>query len=368
MMTMIKIKKSFLLPLIALALVLGGSQAFALQITLKAAEFIHEVCLDKNCTTSEPVVMWGYDQVATPDEAANPTIPGPVIELPPGDSTLEITLINELPVGTEPTSLIIPGLPLSNGAGQPDFFIDGEGRQRARSFVPEVAVGESRTYVWNNVAPGTYLYQSGSHPAVQVQMGLYGAMVKDNAVIDNNTSEAYPGIHYNTAGLLVFSEIDPVLHQAVANGEYGCQNCITSTIDYQPQYFLINGQPFPASRVVTLGPQSTPAPDRQLLIRMVNAGLRSIAPTFGSGTYGEVIAEDASLYPYTKKQYGGLLPPGKTKDAIATTPPRNADKFLFIYDRRLSLTNAAQSPGGFMVVGNYPSGGSTCFVQSLTGN
>ena len=38
-------------------------------------------------------------------------------------------------------------------------------------------------------APGTYLYQSGSHPAVQVQMGLYGGVTSDAAA-----GEVYSGV------------------------------------------------------------------------------------------------------------------------------------------------------------------------------
>jgi hypothetical protein len=36
-------------------------------------------------------------------------------------------------------------------------------------------------YTWNNLQPGTYRYHSGSHVQVQVQMGLYGGVVKDAA-------------------------------------------------------------------------------------------------------------------------------------------------------------------------------------------
>ncbi len=53
-------------------------------------------------------------------------------------------------------------------------------------------------------APGTYLYQSGSHPAKQVQMGLYGGVTNDAAV-----GQAYAGVPYNNEISLLYSEIDP---------------------------------------------------------------------------------------------------------------------------------------------------------------
>ena len=39
--------------------------------------------------------------------------------------------------------------------------------------------------------PGTYLYQSGTHPQVQVQMGLYGG-VKNGLSPQPDPAQAYP--------------------------------------------------------------------------------------------------------------------------------------------------------------------------------
>jgi hypothetical protein len=47
--------------------------------------------------------------------------------------------------------------------------------------------------------------------------------------------------------LLFFSEIDPVLHDAVASGNYGEGKAVTSTINYRPRYFLVNGKTFSAT-------------------------------------------------------------------------------------------------------------------------
>ena len=47
-------------------------------------------------------------------------------------------------------------------------------------------------YSWTSMKPGTYLYHSGTHPQVQVQMGLYGGVKKDFAA-----GQIYPGVAYS---------------------------------------------------------------------------------------------------------------------------------------------------------------------------
>ncbi len=45
------------------------------------------------------------------------------------------------------------------------------------SLVPEAGPGASITYSFTAAAAGTYLYESGSDPQLQVQMGLFGALI-----------------------------------------------------------------------------------------------------------------------------------------------------------------------------------------------
>jgi FtsP/CotA-like multicopper oxidase with cupredoxin domain len=191
------------------------------------------------------VAMWGFAQDAGPV-----TVPGPLLEVPANDSVLTINLTNQLP---EPVSVIIPG---QGATFAPVRFTDAQGRQRVRSFTAETAPGATRAYTWTGLKPGTFLYQSGTHPAVQVQMGLYGAVKKNQAA-----GLAYPGVAYDSELVLLFSEIDPALHQAVATNNYGPGKGVTSTLDYRPKYFLINGEPYSDAQTplpgVNLGEQVT---------------------------------------------------------------------------------------------------------------
>jgi len=288
------------------------------------------------------VTMWGFGPPAGPV-----TVPGPEIIVPPGQS-LTINLQNNLPV---PVSIIIPGQITTM---TPVKFTDSTGRQRVRSLTQETAPGGAGIYTWTNLGPGTYLYQSGTHSQVQVQMGLYGIVRKDAAAGQAYTPTATnPNASYDSQVAIVFSEIDPALHDSVVTGNYAGipptpgapvpptpPTAMTSTIDYDPQYFLINGEPFNYGR----SPIPAGTPGQRILLRFLNAGLRDHVPIL-NGIYMTVLAEDGNLYPYPKQEYSLMLPAGKTADAIIAP---TAAGYIPVYDRKLDLTNATASPGGML--------------------
>lgn len=325
------------------ALSLATSQALAAEYWLKAAPTTVSVPSPGGTVV---VSMWGYAScTASFATCGTPTVPGPALAVPPGDTTLKVNLKNDL---SGPTSLVINGLikPMA-----PVFTTDPQGRRRVRSFDKEVVEGSdtgNAPYEWANVKPGTYLYQSGTQPQVQVQMGLYGAVTGNvaNAVAATATTAAIPGQAYAGTGYgfdneatLLYSEIDPALHAAVAGGTYGTTGP-TSTINYAPKYFLINGQPyqFGASVIEPVGSPGT------TLLRLLNAGLITHVPMI-NGKHWDVIAEDGKPYPYRKTQYTALLPAAKTVDVLLT--PEIGATYP-IMDRRLSLSNNGLSDGGML--------------------
>ncbi|MBU0960076.1 MAG: multicopper oxidase domain-containing protein [Proteobacteria bacterium] len=264
------------------------------------------------------VKMWGFvEDIGYCNASQTPWAPGPALT---GvvDGTLSITLRNCL---SEPISLIVPGL---ESTLTPQTFVDSKGRTRVRAFTKEVPVdnGITRvTYTWKNLRAGTYLYQSGSHPAKQVHMGLYGALtVGRHNKATNHT-------------ILLFSEIDPALH---ANAE------AATPLNYKPKYYLINGQSAePAfSPPQTFGGRS----EQTLHLRFLNAGLTTHVPTL-QGPYMQIFAEDGNPYPYPKEQYSVLLPAGKTIDALWSP---ETDKLYPLYDRRLSMTTNGSAGGGMV--------------------
>ncbi|MBN0987526.1 Ig-like domain-containing protein [Amphritea pacifica] len=331
--------------------------------TIQAATY--DLCVGETQTNipSVPLAvrMWGYgiDTGGT----CNATVPGPQLDVPVGDTTLTINLRNTLP--NDATSVMIPGQGLPSVGGTPVTFTDPQGRDRIRSFVAETAPGTTGVYTWNNIKPGTYPYQSGTHVQVQVQMGLYGAMIHNEAV---NT--AYPGVTYDQDKVLIYSAIDPVLHEAVNNGEYGanCANpalnpatgnyecAMTSTIVYKPKYFLVNGATY---NVGSLPEDIGPAGSTTLL-RMINMNLDTLAPMLLGDTM-DLVAESGYPYPYPRRQYSVNLAPGQSKDGLVTLGEGSTK--LSLFDRRLNTTIAGGVGGG--LVNQFTVSGTTAGLDPL---
>ncbi|MCK9199944.1 MAG: Ig-like domain-containing protein [Gallionella sp.] len=295
------------------------------------------------------IPMWGYALTDSTFAPGTATVPGPALTVPPGDTVLTIHLKNNLP---EATSIVIPG---QIAAMTPVWDNGMSGARpsataRVRSFTHETLVGGGTAdYTWSSVKPGTYLYHSGTHPQVQMQMGLYGGVNKDAVAATGTTpAEAYAGVPYSNAVTLLFSEIDPALHAAVAGGAYGTAAGPTSTFDYQPKYFLINGKPYTAGSP-SVG--KLPAGQKTLL-RFLNAGLQTHVPVI-NGQHLQMIAEDGNPYPWPgnpRQQYSVLLPAAKTVDAILTPELAAGSNRYPIYDRRLNLNNAAAQDGGMLAM------------------
>ena len=155
-------------------------------------------------------------------------------------------------------------------------------------------------------------------------MGLYGGLK-----YDDGNNRAYPGVNYDNETMLLFSEVDPILNAEVANGTYGTPGHPTSAIGYRPQYFLING----AAYNPTIPPIPVGQTGDRILLRLVNAGLRSHIPTLQNGFF-HLKAEDGHLLPHGgHEQYSALLPAGKTLDAM-WVPTVSA--MFPLYDSRLN--------------------------------
>ena len=284
------------------------------------------------------VRMWGF----VADTGTCPATPvawdiGPLQVGTPGGS-LSISLRNCL---SEPVSLVIPGQMTTLN---PQVIIDAQGRTRVTAFTNEAPADNGvtfTTYTWNNLKPGTFLYQSGSHPAKQHQMGLYGAL----------TVGSYPGVSSEVT--LLFSEIDPALHGPLPP-------TAANPLNYKPKYFLINGQTYaPGDPVpeIIIGRKTT------TLIRFLNAGLMTHSPAL-QGPYMSVVAEDGNPYPYPREQYSVMLAAGKTMDAVWQPIKDGAHA---VYDRSLSLSSNGAVGGGMLVHLVAPSFNWLPFIPAIIG-
>lgn len=313
------------------------------------------------------VPIWAYVQDDNNDLsdgcAGVPTLPSPALSIPAADTVLTVHLRNDLPV---PTSIVIPG---QTATMTPVWNDGGTGprgnstTRRVRSFTHETAPGSQADYTWGDVAgfpfkPGTYLYHSGTHVQAQVQMGLYGAATKN---FSDLPKVAYEGLPYDADAILLFSEIDPAQHAAIADLSFGTASApdsacpdtdgspmkLSSALCYKPKYFLINGKPHAAGDA----PLATPAPNQAYLLRLLNAGLRAYVPTI-QGTHLKMVAEDGNRYVYRdasgvqprdQYQYSTWLAALKTTDAMLVPSGTSAYP---LYDRRLHLVNNLALDGG----------------------
>ncbi|MFV1983405.1 MAG: JDVT-CTERM domain-containing protein [Thiohalomonadales bacterium] len=343
--TKLKTMKMLKQGLVLSALVAASTQLSAQTVYLCAGT------TTKVMPDTSTIVMWGYGLDTATTVSGAPcaaTVPGPEITVLDTDPNLTINLRNTL---LESVSVMIPGL-TSTVVSAPVRATNG----RVRSFThetPAASLTADGTGVYSfNAKAGTYLYQSGTHIAKQVQMGLYGTAIKNNtalvpAVAGTPTvpavaaipATAYPGVSYDKSITLLYSEIDPLLHAAVANGTYGTP-AFSSTINFKPRYFMVNGNVFTATTPkVDAGPAKT-----TVLFRMLNAGLETHVPVF-NGQYVDIQAEYGNKYPFPKTQYSVMLPAGQTRDATMTA---QAAGDVVIYDRRLRLTNNADAGAGGM--------------------
>jgi FtsP/CotA-like multicopper oxidase with cupredoxin domain len=327
------------------ACLLGAGAASAAEVYLKAQS------VDKDVGDGVMLEMWNFvcdDAAAAPatNEICTQTTAGAQIDIDANvDAALTVHLTNDLPVEV---SITVPG---QAGGGDPEI-IGG----RVRSFTHEVAPGMSADYSWSNLRPGTYLYQSATHPSLQVPMGLFGALVV--------TDVAYPGPAYANDAILLFSEVDPIQNGRVAAAASGgitaTQACVSlkalaggatdgypCTIDYSPMYFLVNGAAAPNLDGFTAG--------ETVLLRLLNAGLRSHTPAL-VGIEMILYAEDGNSYPGNPLQQAeALLPAGKTIDALVTLPA-TTNLTVALLDRSPTFSDE-----------NQPNGGAWATVQLGTG-
>ena len=177
------------------------------------------------------VYMWSYSSAGAGFQA-----PGAVLCVDQGD-TVTVNLAvpdgfpNLLPPASAydtPVSVVFPGQAGVAAAGGSPGLLTNE------------VIGGTVTYTFTAAEPGTYLYESGTAPESQVQMGLYGGLLvypTDGSVsaYGSGTGTDYePDREY----LLVLHEIDPDYHTAIE------QNIAATPPDYVPGSFL--GQPDPA--------------------------------------------------------------------------------------------------------------------------
>jgi manganese oxidase len=310
--------KYALAAVLILPLACAGGTAWAAVVGVPGPTFNLTAKTDYISTSDgNSLMMWGY---------ANGTgtmqYPGPTLIVEQG-ATVSITLTNALPVTV---SMVFPGQSNVTAAG-------GTAGLLAREAVP----GTSVTYTFQATNAGTYLYHSGTNPGLQVEMGLFGALIVRPAAA--NQAYSHPATAFDREYLVLLSEIDKRVHEQIAvmaaTGQVN--ETTTRAIDltnYHATLWFINGRNAPDSMfpdavnwlpTQPYGSMVRMHPGERVLIRAIGAG-RDLHPFHTHGNHFRQIAQDGRLLesaPGAGPDLGRLdytlkTVPGETYDAIFT--------------------------------------------------
>jgi FtsP/CotA-like multicopper oxidase with cupredoxin domain len=276
------------------------------------------------------VYVWGFS------ESANPLVqyPSPTL-LVQQNELVTVLVSNALPFRV---SIVFPGqqllpTPPPGASGTPGLL--------TREALPGATVG----YQFRATNAGTYIYNSGTRPDLQVAMGMVGALIVRPTGF--NPASAANRRAYGTADsafdheyLFLLTEMDPVQHDDVErlrrawNGQ-GEFNPSVDTTTHFANYWFINGRTapdvmmIPFSKALPSQPyDSMPMmhPGQKLLMRVVGGG-RDAHPWHHHGNHALNIARNGRLLRSSPAVASADLAyrtftipayPGETTDAIFT--------------------------------------------------
>src|SRR6266478_1326801 len=283
----------------------------------------------------QSVYSWGYGCATGPSPSFagistgfcnTMQVPGPTLIVTAGQ-TVTVTLANNLPTAAGNTSILFPGFQVTTSGG-----VTGLLTQEA-----EHLGSVTYTFTIPSTAAGTHAYYSGTQGDLQVEMGLYGAIIvlpsevpapcNDgvhalNLTAKGPTSLAHPGVTepdfrlahaaYNHPGacydreyIFQFSEIDPRIHrQAEEQSARACTGCMNvATEPYVPAYFMINGRSMPDLMDPNYAPEYPHQPyngnphmhpGELVLLRIIGTG-RWQHPFHEHGNHVRILGRDGNL-------------------------------------------------------------------------
>jgi FtsP/CotA-like multicopper oxidase with cupredoxin domain len=240
--------------------------------------------------------------------------------------TVTVKLTNSLPPAAGNTSILFPGFQLISTAGGVSGLL-----------TKEAVPGGTVTYTFVAANAGTHSYYSGTQGDLQVEMGLYGAIIVIPSTIPsvcttglaaaNVSVEQAWGEHdfrlapaaynhakacYDREYLFQFSEMDPDIHhqaQAQVAAKSGCtpgaSGCSleVATEPYHPAYFMVNGRSMPDDMDTNYAAQYPHQPyngnphmhpGEQVLVRVIGQG-RWQHPFHEHGNHVRILGRDGNL-------------------------------------------------------------------------
>jgi len=313
-------------------------------------------------------------------------IPGPTLIVTEGVA-FSVTLTNNLPTAAGNTSILFPGLSVSS---PPTAGVAG-------LLTQEAAPGASVTYHLIANSPGTRAYYSGTQGDLQVEMGMYGALIvlpKTIPAACNTSTTLVSGVPNNLAAeaasgesdfrlaaaaydnkftcydreyLFQFSEMDDNIHtqaeqqvladlaKTAAPGGTPCTSqtgcLVIATEPYGPDYFMVNGRSMPDDmdpNYVRMYPNQPyngnphMHPGELTLVRIIGQG-RWQHPFHEHANHVRVLARDANLL--LSDTTVNALPAGPLMFTTTTTPGMTMDGIFYWTGKGLNWDVFGHAPG-----------------------
>ncbi|KAA6457003.1 multicopper oxidase family protein [Acidobacteria bacterium AB60] len=323
-------------------------------------------------------------------------VPGPTLVVTEGQ-TVKITLTNNLPTAAGNTSILFPGFQVATTGGVTGLLTQ------------EAAPAGSVTYSFVASTPGTHSYYSGTQGDLQVEMGLYGALIvlpahvpaacttglhSANVQVEQAHGESdfrlsqaaydHDKTCYDREYLFQFSEMDANIHtQALAQvtarancvaGAAGC-SLEVPTEPYHPSYFMINGRSMPddmdANYEVEYPHQPYNGnphmhPGEQVLLRIIGQG-RWQHPFHEHANHVRILARDGNLILSATNPddlagaplFTTTTTPGQTMDGIFYFTGRGLNWDMYAHHSGsdadpLAVTNCVPDANGYYTVNSNP--------------
>jgi hypothetical protein len=397
-------KTQLLLPLVVAVVLSLAQAAFAaapgITTTSGTAGTFNLTAQDSylNQPDGNTVYSWGYGCVtgsapvfvpkatwAFAPSCSTMQVPGPTMVVAEG-ATVTINLTNNLPTAAGNTSILFPGFTLTstcaNSAANPQGLL-----------ACEAAPGQTVTYTFAATAAGTHAYYSGTQGDLQVEMGLYGAIIvlpttaQANCANGTSVTNLYGKKDYLQTALGVteqdwrlatsaydhekscydreylfqWAEMDPRIHsqaaaqvQATAGCTAGASGCSLNvqTEPYHPAYFLINGRSMPDLMDPNYGPEYPHQPYNGN--PHMHPGELTLIRTIGQGRWQHPFHEHANHVRILARDGNLQLSPTNPMTSLAgllmfntdTTPGEAFDGIFYFSGRGLNWDPYGHHPTG----------------------
>ena len=349
------------------------------------------------------VYSWGYGCSSAPSGfnppatlmpgATCPTmqVPGPTLIVMEGQ-TVTVNLTNNLPTSAGNTSILFPGFTVTATGGVAGLLT----QEALPCPTPSACTTNTVSYTFIASSPGTRAYYSGSQGDLQVEMGLYGAIIvvptavptgctavgsiPAHYVAPGNSAEAdyrlaasaydNPRSCYDREYLFQFSEMDPGIHKnalAQVTARTGCPatsptcHLDVPTEPYHPAYFMINGRSMPDdmdpnyAREYPHQPYNGNPhmhPGEQVLLRIIGQG-RWQHPFHEHGNHVRILGRDGNLI-LSSTTAGEVNLAGPLLFTTTTTPGLAMDGIFYWTGKGLNWDPYGHNPASSDLTAKLP--------------